>query len=61
MPNATITNVAELAGVSIKTVSRVVKGEPHVRASTKERVDQAIAELNYRPNEFARFLASQRA
>ena len=60
MPNATVSDVADLAGVSIKTVSRVVNGEPHVRASTKERVDRAIAKLNYRPNEFARFLASQR-
>ena len=61
MPNATVFDVADRAGVSIKTVSRVVNGEPHVRASTKERVDQAIAELNYQPNEFARYLASQRA
>ncbi|MBT8090920.1 MAG: LacI family DNA-binding transcriptional regulator [Gammaproteobacteria bacterium] len=61
MPNATVFDVADLAGVSIKTVSRVVNGEPHVRAATKERVDRAIAELNYQPNEFARYLASQRA
>jgi len=60
MPNATVFDVANLAGVSIKTVSRVVNDEPHVRRSTKERVDLAIAELNYRPDESARRLASHR-
>ena len=61
MERATITDVANLAGVSIKTVSRVVNNEPHVRPVTRERVDQAIAELDYRPNQAARNLASQRA
>lgn len=60
MPNATVYDVADLAGVSIKTVSRVVNCEENVRPSTKARVDDAIAELNYRPSEFARHLASQR-
>lgn len=58
---ATIDDVAELAGVSIKTVSRVVNGEPNVRQSTREKVSHAIAELNYRPNQSARNLASQRS
>ena len=57
---ATVFDVAELAGVSIKTVSRVVNCEPNVRATTQERVDQAIAALNYLPNEAARYLAAQR-
>jgi len=61
MPNATVFDVAELAGVSIKTVSRVVNREPNVRTSTRERVDQAIAELDYRPNQAARNLASCRS
>jgi len=61
MPNATVFDVAGLAGVSIKTVSRVVNREPHVRPSTRERVDQAIAALNYRPDEAARLLASHRS
>ena len=61
MSNPTVFDVAELAGVSIKTVSRVINGEPHVRASTKERVDQAISELDYRPSQAARNLASQRS
>jgi LacI family transcriptional regulator len=58
---ATIDDVAELAGVSIKTVSRVVNNEPNVREATRAQVERAIAELNYRPNLSARNLASQRA
>lgn len=58
MSKATINDVAELAGVSIKTVSRVVNQEPNVRESTKGRVEAAIAKLNYRPNQSARNLAS---
>jgi LacI family transcriptional regulator len=61
MQKATMFDVANLAGVSIKTVSRVVNQEPHVRPSTKDRVDQAIAELNYRPDQSARNLASHRS
>ena len=61
MPRATIFDVAKLAGVSIKTVSRVVNHEPNVRESTKERVDEAIAELSYRPDQSARNLASHRS
>ena len=61
MPRATIDDVAELAGVSIKTVSRVVNMEPNVRESTREKVEKAIAELNYRPNQSARNLASHSA
>ena len=58
---ATIDDVASLAGVSIKTVSRVVNREPNVRESTRAKVDQAIAKLKYRPNPSARNLASHRA
>ncbi len=61
MPKATIDAVAALAGVSIKTVSRVVNGEPHVRENTREKVLAAIAELNYRPNQSARRLAGNRS
>jgi len=60
MPNSTVFDVADLAGVSIKTVSRVVNREPHVRPATKARVDLAIAALDYRPDEAARRLASHR-
>lgn len=61
MARATIFDVAKLAGVSIKTVSRVVNQEPNVRDSTKERVDKAIQSLNYRPDQSARSLASHRS
>ena len=61
MQKVTIDDVAELAGVSIKTVSRVVNREPNVRESTRVRVDQAIAKLNYTPNSSARNLASRRS
>lgn len=61
MPKVTIFDVAKCAGVSIKTVSRVINQEPNVRQSTKERVDAAIAELKYRPDQSARNLASHRS
>ncbi|MDH3339208.1 MAG: LacI family transcriptional regulator, partial [Gammaproteobacteria bacterium] len=57
----TIDDVAELAGVSIKTVSRVVNHEPNVRDSTRDKVEKAITKLNYRPNLSARSLASHRS
>jgi len=57
---ATLFDVAELAGVSIKTVSRVVNSEPNVRPVTQERVEGAIATLNYLPNEAARRLVHRR-
>lgn len=58
MPKATIDDVADLAGVSIKTVSRVVNQEPNVREQTRSKVELAIEQLNYRPNQAARRLAS---
>jgi len=61
MSRPTIFDVAKLAGVSIKTVSRVVNREPNVRASTRERVEDAIAALKYRPDQSARNLASHRS
>lgn len=61
MAKVTIDDVASLAGVSIKTVSRVVNQEPNVRESTREKVEQAITSLQYRPNISARNLASHRS
>jgi len=58
MPKPTIDDVAELAGVSIKTVSRVVNREPNVREQTRDKVEEAIEKLSYRPNLAARSLAS---
>lgn len=60
MSRATIFDVAKVAGVSIKTVSRVVNNEPNVRDSTRERVEDAIAMLKYRPDQSARNLAGHR-
>lgn len=53
-------DVAERAGVSVKTVSNVVNGYIHVRPDTRARVEEAIAALNYRPNLSARSLRSGR-
>jgi DNA-binding LacI/PurR family transcriptional regulator len=49
-------DVAERAGVSVKTVSNVVNGYIHVRPDTRARVMEAIAALDYRPNISARNL-----
>lgn len=57
----TIKDVAEKAGVSTKTVSRVMNGEAHVRAALRETVMRVVAELGYRPNAFARSLSSARS
>ena len=61
MARTTIDDVARLAGVSIKTVSRVLNGEPNVRQSTRGQVNAAIRKLNYRPNLSARNLAARRS
>lgn len=47
--NATMRDIAEQLGVSIKTVSNVVNDRPNVGPRTRDRVQQAIRELNYRP------------
>jgi len=49
-------DVAERAGVSLKTVSRVVNGEPGVRSEMQGRVEEAIAALGFRRNVAARSL-----
>lgn len=57
----TIKEVAELAGVSFKTVSRVVNEEDGVKTELRERVQQAIKKLNYQPNITARRLRGKSA
>jgi LacI family transcriptional regulator len=57
----TITEVAERAGVSIKTVSRVLNRERNVRSATRDKVMHAAQELSYAPHISARRLASQRS
>ena len=56
-----IEDVAAAAGVSMKTVSRVLNNEPNVREETRERVMEAVERLQYRPNASARSLAGQRS
>lgn len=58
---ARLRDVAERAGVSVKTASNVVNNYPHVKPSTRAKVEQAIAELHYRPNLSARRLKHGRA
>lgn len=53
---ATMKDVAELAGVSIKTVSNLLNDYPYMTAETKAKVEKAMAELDYRPNIAARNL-----
>lgn len=56
---ADIHDVAKRAGVSVKTVSRVLNGEANVTEKTRQLVMETIGALSYRPNEAARGLASQ--
>lgn len=58
---ATIKDVSREAGVSIKTVSRVLNNERYVGESTRERVQAAVALLNFRPSTAARSLAGKRS
>ena len=55
-----MTDVAQLAGVSHQTVSRVLNDHPNVRPQTRELVLAAISELGYRPNAAARTLVTRR-
>lgn len=58
---ATIYDVAKAAGVSPKTVSRVMNGDAPVNQATREAVKQAMAALNYVPSSAARTMRSQRS
>ncbi len=61
MPSrSTIYDVAVLAGVSPRTVSRVVNDEPGFGEATRVRVLEAIEKLEYRPNMLARALITRR-
>ncbi|MPY31816.1 LacI family transcriptional regulator [Streptomyces adustus] len=55
----TLEDVARRAGVSKSTVSRVINGEPKVRAAVAERIRGAVAELGYVPNQAARKLVTR--
>lgn len=53
---AAIKDVAKLAGVSVAAVSKYLKTPNNMREDTRQRIAQAIEELNYRPNPFAQSL-----
>ena len=59
MSRATINEVAQRAGVSTMTVSRVINDTAKVRPATREKILQVIAEIGYRPNAIARSLITQ--
>ncbi len=59
--HVTLKDVARHAGVSPKTVSRVVNNQSEISPATRARVQAAIQELGYRPNILARSLVNQRS
>ncbi|MGI9198264.1 MAG: LacI family DNA-binding transcriptional regulator [Candidatus Nanopelagicaceae bacterium] len=58
---ANIYDVANLAGVSHQTVSRVLNNHPSLKPETKEKVEKAIAQLDYKPNQAARQLVTSKS
>ena len=56
-----IRDVAARAGVAVKTVSRVLNGHPYVSADTRERVEQAMQALDFRPSIAARILSGAKS
>lgn len=58
---ATMADIAKRAGVALSTVSHTLSGKRPVSAAVRERVMQAIAELEYQPNALARALATKRS
>jgi LacI family transcriptional regulator len=58
---ATIKDVARLAGVSFKTVSRVINRSPHVKDEVRQRVLRAADSLEYRPHHHAWHMRTQRS
>jgi LacI family transcriptional regulator len=58
---ATIKDVAKKAGVSVATVSRAINGKGYVHEDTRKQIDEAIRELNYKPNEVARSLYNKKS
>ncbi|HET8612827.1 MAG TPA: LacI family DNA-binding transcriptional regulator [Sphingomonas sp.] len=60
-PRATIRDVSRVAGVSIKTVSRVLNNEKYVGAQTRQRIEAAMADLQFHPSSAARALAGHRS
>lgn len=61
MSRANIRDVAARAGVAVKTVSRVLNGHPYVSEALKAKVEQAMAELDFRPSVAARILSGAKS
>ena len=61
MGKLTLEQIADLAGVSRSTVSRVISHHPNVRPEVGERVQEVIAETGYHPDPAARSLATRRS
>lgn len=59
--SATMTDIAKAAGASVATVGRVLHRNGYVAPETRERIEKAIAELGYVPNQSARTLKSRRS
>ncbi len=57
---ATIKDVAALSGVSVTTVSRVLNKRGYISEDTYKKVYDAMAKLNYQPNQLARSLSKQK-
>ncbi|GGF90921.1 ribose operon repressor [Paenibacillus albidus] len=57
----TIKDVANLAGVSVATVSRVINDRGYVHADTRKKVEDAVKALNFSPNEVARSLYTRKS
>lgn len=57
----TIYDVAAVADVSAQTVSRYLRGYTGIKPATRERVESALLQLNYRPNLTARFLSTAKS
>jgi len=60
MASVTIRHVARAAGVSVKTVSRVINNEPAVHFETRQKVQRTISDLGFRPSPLARSLIARR-
>lgn len=61
MSKVTIRHVAAAAGVAVKTVSRVINGEPNVTRDLRDRVMKAVEELGYVPSMAARRMGGSRS
>jgi len=59
-PRVRIKDIAEMAGVSVGTVDRVLHGRANVSALSREKVERVLEEINYVPNHYASALASNR-